>query len=253
MPTICRLTDECRLTSLPPELRSLIYRYAVVADQPLIAFFDCQAKQKPADSADTKRVSYHYKLLPARPELASTSRQLRDEVLPIFYGGNTFIFSLDSMFCNVIGRWVKLAQRAPATSHIRNVVLEFDVKRRALVVRRPRDKLSRFMEPAVIKISISNDAQAPSFSLAGTLAEDCTCMLSQAWQAFTKFRSNWEAHSNNAVLDFCEHLVGDEVKDWYWRCGRGQERVLCDECGKDRTVINGVGGDMLNDLNQCRL
>ena len=139
MPTICRLTDECRLTSLPPELRSLIYRYAVVADQPLIAFFDCQAKQKPADSADTKRVSYHYKLLPARPELASTSRQLRDEVLPIFYGGNTFIFSLDSMFCNVIGRWVKLAQRAPATSHIRNVVLEFDVKRRALVVRRPRE------------------------------------------------------------------------------------------------------------------
>ena len=67
------------LESLPVELCNRIYRYAVVEEKPVIAatLIDSWGKK-----------TWRSK----QPELAATCKQLRREILPIFYAENTFVF-----------------------------------------------------------------------------------------------------------------------------------------------------------------
>ena len=88
--------NQFRLLRLPAELRNRIYHLAVV-------------NEKPLDIVHHKR--YRRAKAPQQPALASTSKQLREEVLPIFYGGNSFV--LDTVgdiiqdFEGVVRAWTK--------------------------------------------------------------------------------------------------------------------------------------------------
>ena len=62
-----------RLESLPAELRNIIYRYAVVEDEP-----DYATKREHGD--------IQHKFI--QPALAMTCKQIREEVLPIFFAEN---------------------------------------------------------------------------------------------------------------------------------------------------------------------
>lgn len=79
------------LLNLPVELRLMIYHYVVVSPKPLTA----------AKCSDERPIFTEYggvvermvsRRLPAEPALSMTSRQIRDEVLPLFYDKNVFIF-----------------------------------------------------------------------------------------------------------------------------------------------------------------
>ncbi|KAK3715088.1 hypothetical protein LTR37_007298 [Vermiconidia calcicola] len=67
-----------RLESLPGELRNTIYRYAVIEDSPVIA----------ANLVDKQAKSWRSH----QPALSLTCKQIRDEVLPIYYSENAFTF-----------------------------------------------------------------------------------------------------------------------------------------------------------------
>ena len=74
-----RLTSQtekrCLLLDLPPELRNSIYRYATVSDQAL--------------------------LRPQQPALVRTSRQIRQEARPIFYGENSFVLQVPNGLADI--------------------------------------------------------------------------------------------------------------------------------------------------------
>lgn len=67
-----------RPESLPAELRSRIYRFAVVRDEP----YDLTEKDARARLFD--------------PALALVNKRIRAEVIPIFYGNNRFHFSVSA-------------------------------------------------------------------------------------------------------------------------------------------------------------
>jgi hypothetical protein len=65
-----------RLTSLPAELRNLIYSHVVVQERPIRIW-----------TVEKGKVKYAAR----QPSLATTCKTFRNEVLPIYYGQNTFI------------------------------------------------------------------------------------------------------------------------------------------------------------------
>jgi hypothetical protein len=97
-----------RLLDLPAELRNRIYHFAVV-------------NEKPIDIIHHKRWRRAEAL--QQPALASTCKQLRKEVLPIFYGGNSFV--LDTVgdivqdFKGVVRAWMKAC--GPYLSYIKSI------------------------------------------------------------------------------------------------------------------------------------
>lgn len=80
-PTTPTTSTACRLQGLPNELRNRIFAFAVVQDGSIIV-----TRKK---TAPRKHV-----LIPAPPAIAFTCRQFYDEVLPVFYGNNTFVVYL---------------------------------------------------------------------------------------------------------------------------------------------------------------
>jgi hypothetical protein len=69
------------LLSLPAELRNAIYAFAVTSDAPIPIFPFC---------ATTQQYTETWRVNPKPPALASVCKQLREEVLPIYYTTNAF-------------------------------------------------------------------------------------------------------------------------------------------------------------------
>ena len=105
--TAARHTDETEMgvfKKLPGELRNRIYRYLLVYD----GYVELWKRDKTG----------HHKLRPFQPALARTCKQIRKEVLQIFYAGNTFVmlghhcemdgsyFSIEKKFEGNVKKWV---------------------------------------------------------------------------------------------------------------------------------------------------
>ena len=80
--------------SLPAELRNHIYELVVVKDE--YEPIEIRDKAEPHDeSGEDERL---------QPSLSHACRQLRDEVLPIYYGRNRFVAPLEALILNAISR-----------------------------------------------------------------------------------------------------------------------------------------------------
>ncbi|TKA31392.1 hypothetical protein B0A50_02238 [Salinomyces thailandicus] len=87
---------------LPGELRNVIYRYAFVpspADQPVLL--------SGSDLVCGTGACVHQKLPIAAPGIASTCKQIRNELLPIFVTENGFRFDAVMVRNRCAGNWVK--------------------------------------------------------------------------------------------------------------------------------------------------
>lgn len=78
------------LLQLPPEIRNLIFNILVVRFEPLIA------QVRRVHHLKKGRRSNTISKFPLEPAIARVNRQLREEVLSIFYGSNHFIFEKTS-------------------------------------------------------------------------------------------------------------------------------------------------------------
>ncbi|KAK3057427.1 hypothetical protein LTR09_001611 [Extremus antarcticus] len=80
-----------RLRQLPAELQDHIFRYAVVEHEPIKIRTHLvpngQDLFDPGDQGDHDEVA----VPPSSPSAAQASRSLRDQVLPIYFAGNTFV------------------------------------------------------------------------------------------------------------------------------------------------------------------
>ncbi|KAK4959795.1 hypothetical protein LTR10_002683 [Elasticomyces elasticus] len=115
--------SRCYLLELPPELRNSIFELTVISPQPLDARLLERSLMRILPHG-TKLMS---KVLPEVPEIARTNRQIRDEVLPVFYNSNTFVINkhhfADSR--KVMLWWSRFA-KGEAPKHIANIEYTFD-------------------------------------------------------------------------------------------------------------------------------
>ena len=87
MSTDCK--PVCRLFRLPAELRNRIYELALVQKKHIHASIaGCEESWSRPNSKQVKRAILALTL--RQPPLTRTCRKLREEALPIFYGGNVF-------------------------------------------------------------------------------------------------------------------------------------------------------------------
>lgn len=82
-----------QLTTLPPEIRNAIWSLLVVRGEPIEAQFrriqPCKKLSKPRQKVIRR--------FPLEPVVARVNRQLRAEVLSVFYGCNTFVFEKNAI------------------------------------------------------------------------------------------------------------------------------------------------------------
>lgn len=85
------------LLTLPPEIRNLIFHLAVVHSGPLELY--PQAAPVSSPSVWHRDNPHGNPVRPSEPALSQTCRQLRAEVLPVFYGENVFCDSVYDREC----------------------------------------------------------------------------------------------------------------------------------------------------------
>lgn len=84
----------CRLLDLPAELRERIYEYAVT-EANAVDTFSGRVKDKKKKQGKRPPLFRHRNWTPS---LAAACRQLRDEVLPVYFSCNTFAFRYDQHY-----------------------------------------------------------------------------------------------------------------------------------------------------------
>ncbi|KAK5730566.1 hypothetical protein LTR15_000503 [Elasticomyces elasticus] len=95
--TYAETLPRCHLLSLPAELREMIRFFVLVEPEPIISYVERRTIRGrdfhyPRDS-NTIRIKQP---VPSLPPLACVARHLHEEVMGVFYGGNTFVFNLNT-------------------------------------------------------------------------------------------------------------------------------------------------------------
>jgi len=177
-------SSQSPLLKLPPELRNRILAFAIVEEEPIIAYIDQRSvcRNRNADTANDglcralkgKRTFHEYKAMPERPSLAQVNRQLRSEALPVFYGQNVFLFSLASRLRSGIKDWYEVHLTEVALNHINHVILEFDMD---LIT---PSKFSEHQVHGEMDIrSRSSETESLAFTYGGGLTDECVFVLTR--------------------------------------------------------------------------
>lgn len=204
--------SRCSLLDLPAELRNQIYQLAVVEKKPITV---------------TQRIPHtfttYYLKPPERPALAQTCKQLQQEVLPVFFGQNTFVLDLPrghspQAWRELIRAWIR---RYRAYVHlIRSVGAVEHLHRRipATTGARAFRQVSSY-----VSVTMLGSGEYTEVWLGGELEEQCVC--------FVDYR-NWDHERDRhlspgakfvevAVMFSCSELTGrmDLVPRRCERCG----------------------------------
>ncbi|KAK5714793.1 hypothetical protein LTR17_017040 [Elasticomyces elasticus] len=151
--------SRCYLLELPPELRNSIFELTVISPQP----FPAQLLQRSLIRILSPGTKWISKVLPEVPEIARTSRQIRDEVLPVFYNSNTFAINQnDFPISRGVMLWWSRFAKGEAPKHIANVEYAFKW--------RNREEYSR----SVIRVH-RNAAREVQVAVQGDAEQACLC------------------------------------------------------------------------------
>ncbi|KAK4548275.1 hypothetical protein LTR36_010145 [Oleoguttula mirabilis] len=82
------------LMTLPTELREMIFYFAIVEDEPLIAYKHYDGPLSLMCEKDMPSTVQQTITQPGEPSLTFVSRQARKEARPIFWRDNTFLFNV---------------------------------------------------------------------------------------------------------------------------------------------------------------
>ena len=196
------------LATLPAEIRNHIFSLAVVQDQPL--------------RATTFTKSFRTYAIPGPPPLARTCRQIRDEVLPIFYGRNTLHFDFTKVRFKM---WLVAAvNRIPEVSKLlKSVILRRVTSSKGLYTQQyPYE---------VVELAICFNRKCDlRLSFLGPNAPMCTCGFEEMiWNAARADGLN----ASSSVFEFTL-LAASSYASWTrWRPDEPIMRSASCQCGMD--------------------
>ena len=225
---------ESRLLALPRELRDYIYRLAVVADKPLIAYVDQQLKQ--SDESESLETSLYYqsRLRPGLPALAQTCRPVRHEVLAIFFAENIFVFNTRCIYAGIVIAWTdRVLKTREDCQDVRNVWLRCDLA----PPHRPGPPRST-PKPGLIKISFTPSSTRiggiAAVECEGELLAKCVCRIDR-FVAKVNSREMPTTCYGSALLiaEYLEQIVIPRLRK---RSAIRNEYRVCDTCGKTKRI-----------------
>jgi hypothetical protein len=222
------------LLNLPPELRNRIYELLTVHDKPL------RPQLRPVWRLHGKRRTREVGSYPREPSLSLVNRQLRDEVLSIFYGSNRFVFKeseshlLDehNMTTTTVQQtWV--ATR-PATRFIKHIDLRIPIE--------PDWNVSSTID---YTFSLNHDGHA-SIAYDTLSDESCMCLEDEAIaETMVTAVSNPDLMSLMFALERKRRGKLDVMGQVSTRKGKKTFLMLakkCGECGKPVLKVASGGG-----------
>ena len=240
------------LLSLPPELRYYIWELSVVKPKPLISYVVNKPIWKRFSEADGERLEIEDEAYPKLPAIALACRQIYQEVPPIFYGKNTFIFTEGEIFGSmnshsVVSKWesAKTHRRIYPSEEdyrpglsiwkfrqysnvsqlalLRHVILEFRI---------PDANYSFQHEehPAMVEAKLQRDGQV-EVRFGGCLEEICVCKLKQELELFSEVDSQglFKKYEDESLL--LEYMLRSSKLRSSLKYPSRYEKT-CDACGK---------------------
>lgn len=165
-----------RLHGLPAEIRVMIYSLVVISPIPIPARIHIRDVAKALDDSKPEESTVfktQYKITPEQPALSRVDTSIRDEVLQVFYGANTFLFRTTDLELYPLRNWLQITQRGYSAMNqsIRHVVLERAVKKTCTLGR-----LSDQEHIYRIAVKLADDGKL-SVHFEGDLAALCACDL----------------------------------------------------------------------------
>ncbi|KAK5702805.1 hypothetical protein LTR97_003751 [Elasticomyces elasticus] len=252
------------LMGLPPELREMIWTFAVLEPYPIIAYVKWQTVPS------SQRIEWQWykergittarqmKTVPELPPLAFVAKSVAREVIPIFLS-NTFLFSIDQHNAGEVGDWVynvydKLAvctgdEEESCTNMNSNITIriEFGV---------PRSRI------ATIEYTMRSADGHERFRLKidGHLTEECRCWLADARKTIDEesvvLRDDVEYHDGRWGMGELTGIIERRIRHVWSIRERNCASATCSTCGKTqyasvkdqgrawymwrRTAVNGV-------------
>ncbi|KAK5732126.1 hypothetical protein LTR17_010834 [Elasticomyces elasticus] len=168
------------LMGLPPEIRELIWSYALIEPEPILAYVVRQtvlsSKTHTSEFYKKRGISTvrQRKTVPGPPPLALVGRSISREIFPIFFR-NTFMFSVDYQNVGEVAAWVTwMYDYLAVVTRLQDSWLCLD---RNITIR--IEFTSHLFRVATIEYKISRVDGVERFrvELGGYLKESCSCWL----------------------------------------------------------------------------
>lgn len=240
--TTFELPKKGELLHLPPEVRVMIFKYVVVSHKPLSTMrcFDLRPIATEDGDVVERVVS---RTLPAEPAVAATSKQMRSEVLPLFYEQNEFIFE-------PIDRNLPFAdwyERLPRPYSLGHGLPLYHISTVILKTRTTACRRSPLGSPHSHNIRVTIKQQPGkdlSVELGDAAAGQCTCCMVDAYWLWAE-NSSWrkEKHHVTAMAKDIEWLEFRSLKAI--RCLSAEVKA-CGTCGLPRPREDAFGKSMLD-------
>ncbi|KAK3644255.1 hypothetical protein LTR56_009792 [Elasticomyces elasticus] len=219
------------LLGLPPELREIIWSLVLVEPEPIIADMlrrTAKPSRPPDDFCDMKTVRQSLRM-PPLPALACVSRTLsKAEIVPIYFGNNTFCFHADRHTEYDVNTWfegtVELGKAVLGKDHARTFIEQY------LSIRVEFDL--PYAGPSTIDFSYCKKDDEIRVHCGGPLKDQCICELEREMRDERVWWQNggWL----DAAMEIATHTIRRHLYD-YW-LGRGEEEedpiASCSQCKK---------------------
>ena len=214
------------LLTLPAEIRNRIFSLAVVRDEPIAL-----TRLTPR-GIRTRTTS-----VPAPPSIARVCRQARNEVIPIYYGGNTFW--LDRNDNNPMGWHEEIVSYRPETIKlVRSIVLHknIDASRLPPVTRKRVASTPDERVAANLKLSLDRNGNL-RISFPPSWGEICTCSMEREAEKWVRAATS---ESMNPIVVYAQriHSLSDV---WTYPLARTRERSVTCKCGTQGEVTGDSG------------
>ena len=213
-------SDGTGLLDLPAELRNLIYHFAVVNEKPIKIIQDEWRGEAEA---------------PKQPALAMTCKQIRDEVLPVFYGANTFVYDpagdIVQSCQRVTESWIQACE--PYVNFIRSVGVTAHLEQAGSYYESGEERYYGWTEiECYITATLIEGQEWVELWLGGELEDQCICSMEQRrWDSSPE--DKWSPSS------FIEYAIRQCREDLVHRL-RGRKRA-CSICGCRRGLKDESG------------
>ncbi|KAK4893553.1 hypothetical protein LTR27_008020 [Elasticomyces elasticus] len=218
------------LLGLPAELRNQIFALAVVAPEPLVASL---AVEYTLGETSEDLITRKIKALPEIPAATQVNKQIRREVLPIFYGLNHFLIPKESFNRHTGASWLKAFFTGIAKEHVKTVRYAFDLGQHPdRKGRRPAGGPSR---PTEIVITSAKEDGVLGTIVRGEVAKSCLCMVYTNLQSMAAYRDLILLLARLMGLD--DNLDPDTAVEELDNINSGGWGLrICSGCGKTRSV-----------------
>lgn len=230
------------LLYLPAEVRVMIFKLVVVSPKPLSALICADCRPVVTDDGDLVKRNVSRRL-PSEPALAATSKTIRNEVLPLFYEKNSFIFN-PTVRSLPFADWYERLPRLDNIGfglplyHITTVIL---TKRTVACRRSATGAPHSHSYRITIKQQPGKDL---SVQLGGAALGQCTCAMLEAYLLWCE---------NSSCRKEKQHVTG-VAKDIEWielrnlqttHCLHAAEIQVCGICGLPKPWLEPFGHCLL--------